>query len=481
MLFNSLSFAIFLPIVFILYWLLPHRFRWVLLLIASYYFYMSWNIKYVVLILATTVVSYVTAILLERTENLHSKKLYLAIAATISLGILFFFKYFNFFQENVIALFNQFAIQLHPTTLNLLLPVGISFYTFQTMSYVIDVYKGAVPAEHHFGKYATFISFFPQLVAGPIERTSNLLPQINAEHHFDYDKAAYGMKLMTWGFFKKLVIADVLAAYVDKIYDAPSKFYGFPLVLATFFFAFQIYCDFSGYSDIAIGCAKLLDIDLMQNFRSPYFSSSIKEFWSRWHISLSTWFKDYVYIPLGGNRRGKFRTNLNLITTFLVSGLWHGANWTFVIWGGIHGALQIVEKSLFRKKETKRFTFTWILRVLIVFLLCCFAWIFFRANTLRDAYLVITHLFTGIEHPISYFIDGIYATYGMNVSKATIISSLLPILVLALYDFFSLKTDVIQWISSKHLVIRYGVYMAMLLYIMLFKASGEASFVYFQF
>ena len=319
MLFNSLSFAIFLPIVFILYWSFPHRFRWLILLVASYYFYMSWNIKYVVLILATTFVSYVTALLLEKTNNLKVKRVLLALAATISLGILFFFKYFNFFQENVITLLNAFAIQLHPTTLKLLLPVGISFYTFQTLSYVIDVYKGTISAEHHFGKYAAFISFFPQLVAGPIERTSNLLPQIKAEHHFDYNKASYGMKLMVWGFFKKLVIADVFASYVDTVYNTPHAFKGFSLVLATFLFTIQIYCDFSGYSDIAIGSAKLLDIDLMQNFNSPYFSASIKEFWSRWHISLSTWFRDYVYIPLGGNRKGKLRTNLNLFFTFLVS------------------------------------------------------------------------------------------------------------------------------------------------------------------
>lgn len=478
MLFNSFSFAVFLPIVFILYWALPHRFRWFLLLIASYYFYMSWNIKYVVLIFTTTFVSYATALLLEKTNNQKKKKLYLIIAAVICLGILFFFKYFDFFQENVLAILNMFTIQLHPTTLNLLLPVGISFYTFQTLSYVIDVYKGDVPAEHHFGKYATFISFFPQLVAGPIERTSNLLPQINAEHTFSYEKASYGMKLMAWGFFKKLVVADVLAVYVDKVYNAPHAFKGFALVLATIFFTIQIYCDFSGYSDIAVGCAKLLDIDLMSNFKSPYFSSSIKEFWSRWHISLSTWFKDYVYIPLGGNRRGKLRTNINLIITFLVSGLWHGANWTYVIWGGIHGTLQVVEKSLFKNNTVKRFSFTWILRVILVFLLCSFAWIFFRANTMKDATLVITNLFYGCSSPAQYFINGFY---DIGLSFETFIFPAISILILAVYDFCSLKTDVIEWISSKHIVIRYSVYMLLLVFIMLFKASGEAVFVYFQF
>lgn len=479
MLFNSLSFAIFLPIVFILYWALPHRFRWAVLLITSYYFYMSWNVKYVVLILGTTFISYITALLLEKTDSPGIKKGCLGITAVISLGILFFFKYFNFFQDSVIAIFNTFAISLHPTTLNLLLPVGISFYTFQTLSYVIDVYKGTVPAEHHFGKYAAFISFFPQLVAGPIERTSNLLPQIKAEHHFRYDKAAYGMKLMVWGFFKKLVIADVFAAYVDKVYDSPHAFKGFALVLATLFFTIQIYCDFSGYSDIAVGCAKLLDIDLMYNFKSPYFSASIKEFWSRWHISLSTWFKDYVYIPLGGNRRGRLRTNLNLIITFLVSGLWHGANWTFVIWGGIHGCLQVVEKTLFKNVTVKKFSFIWVLRVILVFLLCSFAWIFFRANTLKDAGLIISNLFYGLDAGIlTYLLNGFY---NIGFSVETFAVPLFSILLLAVYDFFSLKTDVIQWISSKHIVIRYSVYLFMLVFIMLFKASGEAAFVYFQF
>lgn len=478
MLFNSLSFAVFLPIVFTLYWLLPHRFRWFILLVASYYFYMSWNAKYVLLILTTTFVSYITAILLEKTDNPRTKKGFLAIAAVISLGILFFFKYFNFFQENILALLSKFAIQLHPTTLNLLLPVGISFYTFQTLSYVIDVYYGKVAAEHHFGKYATFISFFPQLVAGPIERTSNLLPQIQKEHFFNYDKASYGMKLMVWGFFKKLVIADVLASYTDTIYNTPHAFKGFAFILATFFFTIQIYCDFSGYSDIAVGTAKLLDIDLMDNFKSPYFSASIKEFWSRWHISLSTWFRDYVYIPLGGNRCGTFRTNLNLLITFLVSGLWHGANWTYVIWGGIHGTLQIIEKTIFKNATVKKFSFRWAMQVILVFLLCSFAWIFFRANTLQEAILIITNLFYGCNEPVSYFLNGFY---DIGLSMQSFIIPAISILILALYDFFSLKTDVIQWISSKPTFIRYSVYLAMLVFIMLFKASGEAVFVYFQF
>lgn len=334
MLFNSWSFAIFLPIVFVLYWILPHKFRWILLLASSYYFYMSWNVKYVLLIFITSIISYMAALLIEWEERLLIKKWILGGTLFFCLGILFFFKYFDFISYNMIELLNVFSIQLHPITLKLLLPVGISFYTFQTLSYVIDVYKGDVAAERHFGKYAAFISFFPQLVAGPIERAENLLPQIKQKKQFNFDQVLFGLKLIIWGLFKKMVVADNFAIYVDRVYENIFQFQGFSLTLATFFFSIQIYCDFSGYSDIARGAAKLMGIELMENFRSPYFSASIKEFWSRWHISLSTWFRDYIYIPLGGNRVSKVRHYLNLLITFLVSGFWHGANWTFIAWGG---------------------------------------------------------------------------------------------------------------------------------------------------
>ena len=326
MLFNSLSYIIFLPIVFVLYWALPHKYRWVMLLIASYYFYMSWNLKYVVLILFTTIVSYTSARVMEVAETSKMKKLILGLASAFCLLVVFFFKYFNFASKTITTILAELSISLSPLTLHLILPVGISFYTFQTLSYVIDVYWGKMKAEKNFGIYAVYISFFPQLVAGPIERSSNLLPQIKAEHHFNSDKALYGAKLMLWGYFKKIVLADNLAKYVDLVYGNLNQYKGFNLVLAVFFFTIQIYCDFSGYSDIAIGTAKLLDIDLMTNFKSPYLSASVKEFWRRWHISLSTWFRDYVYIPLGGNHCSKIRCGMNLLVTFLVSGLWHGAN-----------------------------------------------------------------------------------------------------------------------------------------------------------
>lgn len=479
MLFNSFAFAIFLPVVFTLYWALPHKFRWILMLIASYYFYMSWNIKYVFLILFTTVISYGAARLLEKRETRKKKRWILAGTAILCLGVLFFFKYFNFVSLSVTDFLSLFTIQMNPITLNLLLPVGISFYTFQTLSYVIDVYKGDALAEHHFGYYATFISFFPQLVAGPIERTSNLLPQIKAEHKFDYGQATYGLKLMAWGYFKKIVIADTLSRYVSIVYDAPQTYQGFALVLATVFFTFQIFCDFSGYSDIAIGTAKLFGVNLMTNFKSPYFSESVKEFWNRWHISLSTWFRDYVYFPLGGNHVGKVRHALNLMITFLVSGLWHGANWTFVVWGGVHGAVRIIENAIISNREKKSTGTVWWIRALIVFAFVSFAWIFFVSNSMGDAAYVIGHLFDNILNPIEYLHDGFV---DINMGKTELIKEIILMAILVVFDFFSLKMDVISELSKKNLVIRWAAYVCLGLIIVFCSQKGVAAeFVYFQF
>lgn len=480
MLFNSNAFYVFLPIVFIIYWAMPQKYRWGILFVSSYYFYMSWNVKYVALILLTTVVSYGAALLMEQTKTPGKRKACLIGALLISLGVLFFFKYFNFISESVTTFLGRIAIPVEPYTLNLMLPVGISFYTFQTLSYVIDVYKGEVKATRHFGKYATFISFFPQLVAGPIERTRNLLPQIEGEHTFDCDKAIAGAKLIAWGFFKKIAIADTISVYVDLVYEHLELYRGFPLVIATALFAFQIYCDFSGYSDIAIGVAKLLDIDLMTNFKSPYFSSSIKEFWSRWHISLSTWFRDYVYIPLGGNRVGPFRHGLNLMVTFLVSGLWHGANWTFVLWGGIHGLGQIIEGAFRRGKKQRR---TWY-GCLLTFVFVCFAWIFFRANSISDSWYVISHLFSGLTDLKSYVVNGILVFRGTSLAGqglSGLVQAFLCILTLTVYDFFALKQDVWTRIGRWAKPVRYALYFALLFVILYSRQLGEYEFVYFQF
>ncbi|MCR5467528.1 MAG: MBOAT family protein [Lachnospiraceae bacterium] len=478
MLFNSIQFGIFLPIVFALYWIIPHKYRWALLFAASYYFYMSWNAKYVFLIFGTTFVSYLAALRLEKASSDKEKKVILAITAIVCLGVLFFFKYFNFFFESVSQIFSLFAIKLNPITLNVLLPVGISFYTFQTLSYVIDVYHGKVKAEHHFGYYAAFISFFPQLVAGPIERTSNLLPQIKSEKKFDYEQATYGMKLMAWGFFKKLAIADVFGFIVDGIFNYHYLYTGGVFILASLLFGIQIYCDFSGYSDIAIGCAKLMGINLMTNFKSPYFSTTVGEFWRRWHISLSTWFRDYVYIPLGGNRCSKPRRYFNLFVTFVVSGLWHGANVTFILWGALHGVLQIIENffAKFFKRESKGIV--WWIRVIWMYLLVCFAWMFFRANSFSEIVWIFMATPDGISHPLTYL-----STVIQNVDLKPIdgIIKLITLIVLFAYDYASLKVDVIEYISKKKRIVRYLAYTFVLALILWQRFDGVASFVYFQF
>lgn len=394
MLFNSLAYLVFFPAVVSLFFLLPHRFRWIMLLGASYYFYLSWKAEYLVLILFSTLLSYYCALQIEQKPNARKVWLWLSILGNLS--VLFFFKYFNFLGEAAQSLLSIIQLDIVPPYLDFLLPVGISFYTFQTLSYTIDIYRGQQKAERHLGLYALYVSFFPQLVAGPIERSGNLLPQFKTRQVLRYESIASGVQQMLWGFFKKLVVADRLALYVNEIYADPQQFSGLTLLLATVLFSFQIYCDFSAYSDIAIGTARCMGYDLMENFRRPYFARSVAEFWRRWHISLSTWFRDYLYIPLGGNRVSVPRWYLNLLIVFLVSGLWHGANWTFVVWGGLH-ALYLIG-SLFLGSFGERFfqsanaihrygarAFS----ILITYSLVLFAWIFFRAETLEDAFYVV--------------------------------------------------------------------------------------------
>ncbi|MDD3412747.1 MAG: MBOAT family protein [Lachnospiraceae bacterium] len=472
MLFNSLAFGVFLPLVFLLHWAIPHKYRWGILLVASYYFYMSWNPKYVILILLTTVASYLCAIMVDKTDDKRKKKLYLVITLIVSLGVLFFFKYFNFLSVSVTSALQSIAIPLQPLTLKIMLPVGISFYTFQSLSYVIDVYRGNVKPQKNFGKYALFISFFPQLVAGPIERTQNLMPQLFEERKFDHDQAVYGLRLMLLGFFKKLIIADSVSKYVDMVYNDVHSYFGLTFIVATILFTFQIYCDFSGYSDIAIGTSKLLGINLMTNFKSPYLSQSVKEFWGRWHISLSSWFKDYVYIPLGGNRVKKSRARLNIMLTFLASGLWHGANWTFLIWGGLHGIYQVIENLFPRKKG--------FMRGLLTFALVCFAWIFFRANTVSDAFYVVTHLHRGLIHFGNSVVKMLIDMQFTYFSFAKLAGSLL---VLMVYDYFSLKKDLIIEFGKVKWPLRWIFYIGLTSLIIVLKLHNGTSqeFIYFQF
>lgn len=394
MLFNSAEFLVFFPIAVILYFLTPLRARWALLLAASYYFYGCWRVEYLGLLMFSTVVDYFTGIGLERAgENWRRRKLILSASLATNLGLLLVFKYCNFFVDSVNQVSAQFNLFAQLPELRILLPVGISFYTFQSLAYTISVYRGTLAAEHHFGKFAVYVAFWPQLVAGPIEKPGVLLPQFHAEHKFTWENLEAGLLLMLWGFFKKIAIADRLAIYVNQVYNAPGQYDGAALLLATYLFAFQIYCDFSGYSAIAKGAAQVMGFELMNNFDRPYFAASIREFWQRWHISLSTWFRDYVYIPLGGNRDHQLR---NLFVTFLVSGLWHGANWTFVIWGALHGAY-LVSSIVTRDLRARLVTLSGldraprllhVLRVALTFHLVLFAWIFFRANTASDVWLV---------------------------------------------------------------------------------------------
>lgn len=480
MLFNSLRFGIFLPIVFVLYWIVPQKFRTFLILVVSYYFYMSWNVKYVFLIFFVTLVSYISGRLLEKEKREKQRGGIVAANTLICLALLFFFKYFNFFSDSLSGALQVFGIPWKGITLKVLLPVGISFYTFQTIAYVVDVSRENCRAEKNFIDYAAFVSFFPQLVAGPIERTENLLPQIKSEKKFDYDKATYGLKLMAWGFYKKLVIADVLSPYVERTFSELQAHRGVDYLIAMIFFAIQIYCDFSGYSDIAIGTAKLFGIDLMKNFESPYFATSITRLWGRWHISLSSWFHDYLYLPIVYSKALekcsiKVRHSISMVITFLASGLWHGANWTFVVWGGLQGIVQVLEKPLekpmkkFRKKRAGK-----LLLPVYTFMMYAIMLVFFRVRQLPDALYFFGHIFDGITSK-DYWINTI-ALWPLPFAVI-----LFSILVLAVYDAIAQKTDVIRLISTKKWYVRYLFYIGLLMFIMLFKASGEAEFVYFQF
>lgn len=399
MLFNSIPFIFFFAVVTILYFGLPHRFRWIMLLGASYYFYMCWKVEYVFLIMLTTTVDFFVARKIAALTSHSKRKRFLAVSLVCNLGILFGFKYFNFVSASTADLLASLNIFIDAPVFKALLPVGISFYTFQSLSYVLDVYRKKTKPENHLGYYALYVSFWPQLVAGPIERSYHLLPQLRARYNFSAERVTSGLRLMLLGMFKKVVIADQMAIHVNQIYNHPEDQAGTAFLQATFFFAIQIYCDFSGYTDVARGAARVMGYDLMENFRAPYLATSIHDFWRRWHISLSTWFRDYVYIPLGGNRQGRLRWNLNLLIMFFISGLWHGANWTFIIWGVLHGCFLIAENSLNQLKNRfnsvasspaeKKRPVILVLQTIFTFLLVCLGWIFFRANSLHDALFII--------------------------------------------------------------------------------------------
>ncbi|MGD9872684.1 MAG: MBOAT family protein [Kiritimatiellia bacterium] len=494
MLFNSLEFLVFFPLVTALYFLLPHRFRWALLLAASYYFYMCWKAEYIILIVVSTLIDYIAGRRMGALPLGHGRRrLWLSFSLISNLGLLFSFKYFNFFNDSVRAVFQHYNLMYDIPAFKLLLPVGISFYTFQTLSYSIDVYRGRQQAERHLGIFALYVTFFPQLVAGPIERCSRLLPQFYERHHFDYVRVTDGLKLMLWGFFKKLVIADRLAIFVSTVYQRPCDYDGVSFIVATVFFAFQIYCDFSGYSDIAIGSAQVMGFSLMDNFNRPYFSKSISEFWGRWHISLSTWFRDYLYIPLGGNRVSKPRWYFNLFLVFLLSGLWHGANWTFLVWGALHGFYLIfaiwtagLRARLCALTRLDRLPHLHkLVNVAVTFALVCFAWIFFRAGSLYDALYMVRHLFSGIPN----WLQNLFALDTDAVLRPLLVGQTLEDFLLAvgaiafmeLIHLFQRHGHMRQMLGTWPLPLRWAACYLMIAAIIVLGRFNITEFIYFQF
>ena len=494
MVFNSLAFLLFFPIVLLLYRVVPLKFRWAILLLASYYFYLSWQPDLIYLIVFTTVVSYFSSLGIEKTESKGIKNFLLIVALIATLSVLFFFKYFNFISENIVNLINLMGFQVSKFSLDLILPVGISFYTFQTLSYVIDVYRGKMKAERHFGYYALYVSYFPQLVAGPIERPENLLPQLKTRNPFTVEDTVIGLKMMMVGFFKKIVVADQVSKYVDAVYNNVGTangdvLNGFTVSLATVLFAVQIYCDFSGYTDIAIGCARIMGIKLMQNFNNPYVATSIKDFWRRWHISLTSWFTDYVYIPLGGSRCSKARHYTNIFIVFLVSGIWHGAAWTYILWGVIHGIYQIIgnitakyRSKLYSKLKLNEegYFFKWGKRI-ITFILVCIAWTAFRANSLSDLGVLYKTMFTGW--------GGINIASSMKALEITWVT--LCTVIFSIFAITRLDTQICQNIEVGMVGKRFSlervnayVYVCWTIaaaWLILLSNNAASSFIYFQF
>lgn len=480
MLFNSISFAIFLPIVFSLYWLLNKNLKWqnLLLLLASYYFYACWDWRFMFLLMFSTFLDYYTGLKIEESKQDSHRKFWLWLSVGINLGFLGFFKYYNFFADNFAELLRGFGLQVNPWTLKVILPVGISFYTFHGLSYVLDIYFKRIKAERNFVEYAVFVSFFPLLVAGPIERATHLLPQIKVKRQFSYEKAVDGMRQILWGLFKKMVIADNCAVFANQIFANSASASGSELVLGALFFTFQIYGDFSGYSDIALGVARLFGMDLLRNFAFPYFSRDIAEFWRRWHISLSSWFRDYLYIPLGGSKGGNWMRIRNTFAIFLVSGFWHGANWTFIIWGFLN-ALFIMPSIILKTNRNNLEivamnklipSFRDFFNILLTFSLTVFAWIFFRAESVHHAIEYISGIFSTTLFTIPDVKTSAYAT-------------------LVLIGFFML----IEWIGREHQyalqnfliqkprIIRWLFYGFIILFIGLFLQTHETPFIYFQF
>ena len=480
MLFNSFSFLIFFTILVVVYYLLPHRFRWGLLLVASVYFYATFNVNYVLLLLAAALLAYAVGVAMGAVTQAGRKKALLVVGMLASLAPLIVYKYFDFFAASLDSVL-QHAGGAFSTRLGLLLPAGLSFFTFSCVSYLIDVYRGKLPPERHPGRMVLYVAFFPKLLAGPIERATSFLPQLLRPIHFDPDDVAAGLQLMVWGLFKKVVIADRLGTFVDSAYLHPAFSSPVALLIATYFFAFQIYCDFSGYSDIAIGAAQVLGIHLMENFRRPYLATSVPEFWgrNRWHISLNDWFRDYMYFPMGGSRVSKPRYYFNQMAVFVVSGLWHGANWTFVIWGALNGLYQIV--TLLTAGVRHRVAaglhvpkmLGSIVSGLVTFHLVTIAWAFFRAASVQDAFDILGRIAGTLPR-----LPTLLAVYPYS---GEVILSFVLIGVLLVIEILDEKRGLWETLRTQPRVVRWGFYYALLIGLVVIGQWGLRQFVYMQF
>lgn len=494
MLFNSLHFLLFFPIVVLIYLVMPKKQRYLWLLAASYYFYMSWNPKYALLIAFSTVITYLSGLLLVHPGLQTKRKWVVAFSFIINIGILFGFKYFDFMLANLNTVFARVGIQMIEKPFDVILPVGISFYTFQALSYTVDVYRGEIEPEKNLFRYALFVSFFPQLVAGPIERSKNLLTQIQEvplKKLWDYERITGGLILMLWGFFQKMVIADRLAVMIDRIFGEYFMYQSAALIAAAVAFAFQIYCDFASYSTIAIGAAQVMGFSLMENFNTPYFATSIQDFWRRWHISLSTWFRDYLFIPMGGSRCSKLRNYFNVMVTFLVSGLWHGASWNYVAWGGLHGAYQIIGKELkpVKQRIVKAFhmkteSFSYRLgQILVTFVLTDIAWIFFRAGSIKIAFKYIWRILT--RRDWWSFLDGSWYVWGFDRQDTHVL--MFGLLALLLVDLlrYHRKQRIDGFLQEQCMWFRWSVVLILFFACVIWGAYGidvsQIQFLYFQF
>lgn len=490
MLFNSFEFLLFFPLVTFVYFVLTPKYRWIWLLGASCYFYMAFQPIYILILAGTITIDYFAGLLIERSEGARRRQ-YLIASIVANVGVLAFFKYFNFLNGNVRDALAVAGMAWPVPQLDMLLPIGLSFHTFQSLSYTIEVYRGRQKAERSFGIFALFVMFYPQLVAGPIERPQNLLHRFHEVIPFDHARVRAGLLLMGWGLFKKVVIADRLAPFVGAVYDSPAGWPGISLILATVFFAIQIYCDFSGYSDIALGSAQVMGFQLMKNFDAPYLSTSVGNFWRHWHISLSSWFRDYVYIPLGGSHAIKGRRYANLLTTFLLSGLWHGASWTYVIWGGLNGLYLVVEQAIgwAPSSHRERQTLPWgpgrkFLGWLITTSAICFAWIFFRARTVGDAFLIVSHLGHGLLTLPSHITDlpFIRSFVMMRQSKTDFFLSIALILGLMAVEAINRHTSLRAYVERQPRVFRWAVYYGLICAIAFLGAFNSVQqFIYFQF